>query len=110
MFAPTLAIPRFGQRRVPRLATKLALVVAQFAILFAFAVAGTIFLGLTMASPIVVPLAGRQGVALSAADLATAQQVGSTWWLSAVGAVLTFGAALATLGNLMQRLAAPSEG
>jgi hypothetical protein len=67
-------------------------------------------LGLTMASPIVVPLAGRQGIALSAADLATAQQVGSTWWLLAVGAGLTFGAALATLGNLMRRLAAPSDG
>jgi hypothetical protein len=105
-----MAIPRFGHRRASRLATKVAIVVAQFAILFAFAVAGTIFLGLTMASPIVVPLADRQGVALSSADLASARQLGSMGWLFAVGAVLTFGAALATLGNLMQRLAAPSDG
>lgn len=107
MFAPSMAIPRFGHRRAPRLATKIATVSAQFAIVFAFAVAGTIFLGLTIASPIVVPLAGRQDVALSATDLATAGQLGSMWWLFAVGMVLSFGAALVTLGNMMQRMAAP---
>jgi hypothetical protein len=100
-----MAIPRFGRLHVPPLATKLAVVGIQFAILFAFAVAGTVFLGLTMASPVVVPLAGRQGVMLSPADLATAQAVGSAWWLFAAGTVLSFGAALATLGNLMQRMA-----
>jgi hypothetical protein len=42
---------------------------------------------------------------LSPADLATAQAVGSAWWLFAAGTVLSFGAALATLGNLMQRMA-----
>ena len=109
MFAPSMAIPRFGYRRAPQLATKLAVVFAQFAILVAFAVAGTVFLGLTMASPIVVPLAARQGVALSAMDLATAAQLGSTWWLFALGMIFSFGAALATLGNLMQRLAAPPK-
>ena len=109
MFAPSMAIPRLGHRRAPRLATKIATVVAQFAILFAFAVAGTIFLGLTIASPIVVPLAARQDVALSAMDLATAGQLGSMWWLFALGMVFSFGAALATLGNLMQRLAAPPK-
>lgn len=107
MFAPSMAIPRFGHRRAPRLATKLVIVFAQFAILFGFAVAGTISLGLTIASPIVVPLAGRQDVALSAIDLATADQLGSMWWLFAASMVFSFGAALATLGNLMQRLAAP---
>jgi hypothetical protein len=109
VFAPSMAIPRFGHRRAPRLATKLAIVFAQFAIMFGFAVAGTIFLGLTIASPIVVPLAGRQAVALSATDLATAGQLGSMWWLFTVGMVLSFGAALVTLGNLMQRLAAPPK-
>ena len=109
MFAPTMAIPRFGLRRAPRLVTKIATVFAQFALIFAFAVAGTIFLGLTIASPIVVPLAGRQGVALSATDLATAGQLGSMWWLFLVGTILSFGAALATIGNFMQRLAAPPE-
>jgi hypothetical protein len=104
-----MAIPRFGHRRMPRLVSKIAIVTAQFALLFALAIAGTILLGLTVASPIVVPLAGRQGISLSAADLATAQQVGSTWWLFATGAVLSFGAALATLGNLMQRMATPAE-
>jgi hypothetical protein len=104
-----MAIPRFGQPRLPRLATKLAVVAAQFAIILAFAVAGTIFLGLTIASPVVVPLAERQGVMLSAFDLASAQLVGSAWWLFAAGTVVSFGAALATLGNLMQRLAAPPE-
>jgi hypothetical protein len=107
VFAPTMAIPRFGHRGAPRLATKIAVVFAQFAIIFAFAVAGTIFLGLTIASPIVVPLAGRQDVALSATDVATAGQLGSMWWLFAAGMVLSFGAALATIGNVMQRLAAP---
>jgi hypothetical protein len=109
VFAPSMAIPRFGHRRAPRLATKLAIVFSQFAIVFGFAVAGTIFLGLTIASPIVVPLAARQDVALSAMDLATAGQLGSMWWLFALGMIVSFGAALATLGNLMQRLAAPPK-
>ena len=77
----------------------------HFGILVAFAIAGTVFLGLTITSPIVVPLADRQGVMLSPADLAIAQVIGSAWWLFAIGTVLSFGAALATLGNLMQRLA-----
>ena len=88
---------------------KIATVFAQFALIFAFAIGGTMFLGLAIASPIVVPLAGRQAVTLSAADLATAGQLGSMWWLFAVGSVLSFGAALVTIGNLMQRLAAPPE-
>ena len=92
--------------RAPRLALKVATVVAQFAILIGLAVAGTILLGMAIASPIVVPLAGRQAVTLSAADLSTASQLGSMWWLFAVSGV-SFGAALATLGDLMQRLAAP---
>jgi len=109
VFAPSMAIPRFGHRRAPRLAIKLAVVFAQFALIFGFAVAGTIFLGLTIASPIVVPLAARQDVALSTLDLATAGKLGSMWWLLAAGMVVNFAAALAMIGSLMQRLAAPSE-
>lgn len=108
MFAPSMAIPRFGQRRASRSAAKAAIVLAQFAILFGFAVAGTIFLGLAIASPIVVPIAQRQDVALSAMDLATAGQLGSVWWLFALGGILSFAGSLITLGGLMQRLAAPS--
>lgn len=109
MFAPAMAIPRFGHRRASRTSTRIIVAVAQFAIVLAFAVAGTIFLGLTIASPIVVPIAGRQGVSLSGADLATAQHLGSMWWLFAIGVILSFGAALATLGNLMQRFSVPPE-
>jgi hypothetical protein len=109
VFAPSMAIPRLGHRRAPRLATKLVVVFAQFAVVFGFAVAGTIFLGLTIASPIVVPLAERQDVALSAMDLATAGKLGSMWWLFAAGMVFNFAAALTTLGNVMQRLAAPPK-
>jgi hypothetical protein len=109
VFAPSMAIPRFGHRRASRTSTRVVVAVGQFAIVLAFAVAGTVFLGLTIASPIVVPLAGRQGVALSGADLATAGQLGSMWWLFAIGGLVSFGGALATLGNLMQRLAAPPE-
>jgi hypothetical protein len=109
VFAPTMAIPRFGHRRAPRLATKIAKVFAQFTLIFAFGVAGTIFLGLTIASPVIVPLAGRQAVTLSAADLATAGQLGSMWWLFAVATILSFGAALVTIGNVMQRMAASAD-
>ena len=109
MFAPSMAITRLGHRRASRTATKIAVAVGQFAIVLAFAVAGTVFLGLTIASPIVVPLAGRQGVVLSSTDLATAGQLGSTWYLFAIGGLVSFGCTLATLGNLMQRLAAPPE-
>lgn len=108
MFAPSMAIPRFGRRRASGTATKVAIAVAQFGLVLAFAVAGTVFIGLAIASPIVVPIAHRQGIALSGMDLATAQQLGSMWWLFAVGGLLSFGGALAMLGNLMQRLAGPS--
>ena len=108
MFAPSMAIPRFGHRRASRTTTKVAVAIGQFAIVLAFAVAGTVFLGLTIASPVVVPIAGRQ-VIITPADLATAGQLGSTWYLFAIGGLVSFGAALATLGNLMQRLAAPPE-
>ncbi len=109
MFAASMAIPRFGHRRASPTATKVAVAVAQFAAVLAFAVAGTIFIGLAIASPIVVPIAHRQGLALSGMDLATARQLGSVWWLFAVGGILSFGGALATLGNLMQRLSTPPE-
>lgn len=104
-----MAIPRFGDGRPLRLATKVATVVAQFGMLFAFGVAGTIFFGLTIASPVAVPAALRRGIELSPADLATAQQLASVWWLFALGAVLSFAAALATIGSLIQHLAARPE-
>jgi hypothetical protein len=109
VFAPSMAIPRFGRRRASGTATKVAIAVAQFGLVLAFAVAGTVFLGLAIASPIVVPIAHRQGIALSGLDLATAHQLGSMWWLFAIGGISSFGGALATLGSMMQRLAAPPE-
>ena len=102
-----MAFPRLGTGRVPRLPTRVAVVVAEVGLLVAFAVAGTVFFGLTIASPVAVPAAARQGIALSAVDLATAQHLGSIWWLFAIGTVLSFGAALVTLGNVMRRVGAP---
>jgi hypothetical protein len=104
-----MVIPRFGQDRTLRLATNVATVTMLVAMLLAFAVAGTVFLGLTIASPVAVPVAERRGIALSAADLTTAQHLASLWWLFAVGAVVSFGAALATIGTLIRRLGAPPE-
>ena len=109
MLAPSMAIPRFGQGRAWRRATRVATVGVQFGILFALGVAGTVFFGLTIASPVAVPVAVRRGIELSAADLATAQHLASVWWLFALGAVLSFAAALATIGSLIQHLA-PSRG
>ena len=102
-----MAIPRFGHGRAWRRAARIATLVAQFGLLFAFGVAGTVFFGLTIASPVAVPAAARQGIELSAADLATARQLASVWWLFALGAVLSFAAALATIGSLIQHLADP---
>ena len=109
MLAPSIAFPRLGIGRAPRLAARVAVVVAEIALLVVFAVAGTVFFGLTIAAPVAVPAAARQGIALSAADLATAQHLGSMWWLFAIGTVLSFGAALVTLGNVMRRVGAPPE-
>jgi len=105
VFAPSMAIPRFGQGRAWRRATRVATVGIQLGMLFAFGVAGTVFFGLTIASPVAVPVAVRRGIELSAADLATAQHLASMWWLFALGAVLSFAAALATIGSLIQHLA-----
>lgn len=102
-----MAIPRFGHGRTWRLTTRVATVVAQFGLLFAFGIAGTVFLGLTIASPVAVPAAMRRGIELSAADLATARQLASIWWLFALGSVLSFAAALVTVGTLIQHLADP---
>jgi hypothetical protein len=78
--------------------------------LVAFGIAGTVFFGLTVASSLGVSVAARQGIALSATDLAAAQSLGSVWWLFAAGAVLSFGAAMVTIGTLMRRLGARLEG
>ena len=108
MFAPSIASPRFAAWRPTRRATKVATVLALIGLLMAFAVAGTFFFGLTIASPVSVPAAARQGIALSAVDLATAERLGSIWWVFAAGTVLSFGAFLVTLGNLMRRFGDPS--
>ena len=107
VLAPSMAISRFGRERAPGSRTKLAsaaVVAARVALLVGFAVAGTVFFGLAIAAPIAVPAAVRQGIALSATDLATAHQLGSLWWLFAVGSIASFVGAVATLGNLMRRV------
>ena len=102
-----MAIPRFGQSAAWRRGARIATFGVQFGMLLGFGVAGTVFVGLTIASPVAVPAAARQGIELSAADLATAQQLASVWWLFALGAMLSFAAALATIGSLIQHLADP---
>jgi hypothetical protein len=89
---------------MPRASAPISTVVARSGLAFALAVAGTVFLGLTVAATIAVPLAMRQGIALSPTELATAERLGSIWWLFAGGVVVSFGAALATLGKLLERL------
>ena len=85
------------------------MVIVQTAVFAAFVAAGMIFIGLTIHSPIGLPAAERTGIAVSSADVATAERLGSLWWLFAIGVVLSFGGAVATLGKLMQRLATPSQ-
>jgi hypothetical protein len=77
--------------------------------LVAFGIAGTVFFGLTVASSLGVSVAARQGIALSATDLAAAESLGSVWWLFAAGAILSFSAAMITIGTLMRRLGARLE-
>jgi len=89
---------------MPRASAPISAVVARSGLAFALAVAGTVFLALTVAATIAVPLAIRQGIALSPAELATAERLGSIWWLFAGGVIVSFGASLATLGKLLQRL------
>ena len=110
MFAPSTAIPRFGAWRPSRRATTIGTVVGHAALLVAFGIAGTVFFGLTVASSLGVGIAARQGIALSATDLAAAESLGPVWWLFAAGAALSFGAAMVTIGTLMRRLGARLEG
>jgi hypothetical protein len=88
---------------------KIATIAGQSAALIAFIAAGMIFIGLTIHSPIGLPAAERQGIAVSTADVAAAHRLGSLWWLFGLGVVLSFGGAVATLGKLMQRMATPSR-
>jgi hypothetical protein len=97
-FGPQTGSPDPSRRRA---------VLERTALSVAFAVAGTILLGLTFAATIVVPLAGRQGIVLSGHELATAARLGSIWWLFALGVVTSFGAALAMLGQVLQHLSDP---
>lgn len=103
-------LPRFALPSLSRRSARIAAVVGRSVLAMAFVVAGMIFLALTFAATIAVPIAGRQGLALSGFEVATAEHLGSIWWLFAAGVVVTFGAALATLGRVMQRLGDPSEG
>ena len=86
----------------------IAAVVGRSALAVAFVIAGMIFLALTFAATIAVPIAGRQGLVLSGFEVATAEHLGSIWWLFAAGVIVAFGAALATLGRVMQDLGDPS--
>ena len=104
MFAPSPALPVLSYRPAPGPFASTTDVAVRSIVIAAFAVAGTVFLGLTVAATIAVPLAMRQGIALSSTELATAERLGSIWWLFAGGVVVSFGAALATLGKLLERL------
>ena len=74
--------------------------------LVAFGIAGAVFFGLTVVSSLGVSVAARQGIALSASDLAAAESLGSVWWVFAAGAAVSFGAAMVTIGTLIRRLGA----
>jgi hypothetical protein len=102
-------LPRLAQPSLSPRTTRIAAVAGRSALAVAFVVAGMIFLALTFAATIAVPIAGRQGLALSGLEIATADRLGSIWWLFAAGVVVTFGAALATLGRVMQGLGDPSD-
>jgi hypothetical protein len=101
---PRLALPTPSGR-----ATRIAAVVGRSALAVAFVAAGMVLLALTFAATIAVPIAERQGIALSGLEIATAERLASIWWLFAAGVIVTFGAALATLGGMMQRLGDPSD-
>jgi len=109
VFAPFPTAPAFPRRRLSPSIAKAATITFQFAALAGFAVVGTIFLGLAIASPIGLPIAERSAGAISASDVAVAQQLGSVWWLFAVGGVLSFAGALATIGTLLQHLVPASD-
>jgi hypothetical protein len=109
VFAPIPIASPFPRRRIAPSVAKAATVTVQFAALAGFAVVGTVFLGLAIASPIGLPIAERSAGAISASDVAVAQHLGSMWWLFAVGALLSFAGALATIGTLLQHLVPASD-
>jgi hypothetical protein len=109
VFAPSPIAPAFPRRRLSSSIAKAATITVQFAALAGFAVFGTVFLGFAIASPIGLPIAERSAGVLSSSDIATAQHLGSAWWLFAVGALLSFGGALAMIGTLLQHLVPASD-
>jgi hypothetical protein len=109
VFAPSpIASSLAGWRPSPSAAA--AAVGAKLAGLAVFAVAGMMFFGLAIASPVVLPIAERGAATVSAADVATAHHIGSAWWLFAIGAVVSFVAAAMTIGRLLEHLGSESEG
>jgi hypothetical protein len=106
LLASSMALGNLGRGRTRSagLTTKVATIVLEIGVIVAFAVIGMGFIGLAIASPVALPMAQQSRVAVSTAEIAVVQQLGSVWWLFALGVVLSFGAALATLMNLMRRM------
>ena len=77
--------------------------VAATAAVVALVVAGVTFFALALAFPIAVPLAERFNVAVDPADVATARQFASIWWLFAAASIASFGAATATIVEVIRR-------
>lgn len=88
----------------PRSASRvIGILVATVGIVAVLAVAGITFLALAVAFPIAVHAVQAWGVPATPADIATARQFAGFWWLFAVAGVVAFGAAVATVVEVIRR-------
>jgi hypothetical protein len=79
------------------------IVVATVGAVAVLAVAGITFLALAVAFPIAVHAVQEWGLPAKPADIAIARQFAGFWWLFAVAGVAAFGAAVATVVEVIRR-------
>jgi hypothetical protein len=84
-------------------------ILAAIAVLALFT-AGMTFLGLAIAFPIAVPVAQQFHVAVSATDVALAEQFAAFWWVFGVFSVASFvGAGVVTIKAIQHLSPAPRD-
>jgi uncharacterized oligopeptide transporter (OPT) family protein len=105
----SLSVPSVQPHSGPNGAASFAIAVVASIAVVGLLVASATFLGLAIAFPIAVPVAERFHVAVSASDVALAQQFAGVWWVFALASVATIGAAVVIAVKAVERLSPGSR-
>ena len=103
------SVPSVQPRSGPDGAASFAIAVVASIAVLGLLTASVTFLGLAIAFPIAVPVAERFHVAVSASDVAVAQQFAGVWWVFALASIATIAAAVVIAVKAVERLSPGSR-